>query len=182
MNGYSVFVSISIFRGLSKTYRNKFHFPTKCCILLLMNQKQPNLLPLYLITLGSGLLAIPGALGTYFLIFATIDSFTKKFDSRVLLLPFAVIGYFLLFGYVWIALSKEFVKWFWLISMVFNLLITLAIGFFILTSIYRFFFSLDSLHSLIGFYLLFPIWTIFVTIASAKYAFLKPTTEDLHLP
>ncbi len=75
-----------------------------------MNQNQPNLVPFYLITIGSGILAIPGALGTYFLIFVAFDSLTKKFDTLALFLPVAIVGYLLLLGYFWTAWNKKFVK------------------------------------------------------------------------
>ena len=147
-----------------------------------MKLNQPKNLLLFLITLGSGILAIPGAFGSYVLILATIESFTKEFDYLALLLPVALIGHFLLLGYFWTAWNKKFVKWFWLISMVFNLLMTFLCGISIIKEINWIIFLLHNLN-LFGFlYLLFSLWTLFVAIASAKYAFFSPTTEDLHLP
>ena len=148
-----------------------------------MSQNQPKLLPLYLITFGSVFLAIPGSFGTLFLIDAVIHPLNGKFDELALLLPVSLIGYFLLFGYVWTVRKKRFVKWFWKISMIYNLLITLVSTFFIIeiaSNIFKAYPQPNGLSSL--WLILFPLWTLFVTIASAQYAFFKPTNEDLNLP
>ncbi len=97
-----------------------------------MNEKPPNLVPLILILTGSIILSIPGAGGGIFLFVAAIEAITKPFnyngDSNLYMLLFPVpviIGFLLLGGYIWTAVKKRFVKWFWLISAGFNLLITL---------------------------------------------------------
>ena len=134
--------------------------------------------------LGSGILAIPGSAGTYFLLYAAIDSLNGRFDELALLFPVALIGYCLLFGYFWTNWTKRFVKWFWIISMIYNLFITLAGGIYIFNWASAIFYLPNNKSDvLIGLLLmLFPIWTLFVTIASAKYAFYKPTDKDLNLP
>lgn len=149
----------------------------------MMNHNQPKLLPLYLTTIGSVLLAIPGSFGTLFLIDEAIRPLNGKFDNVILFLPVALIGYFLLFGYFWTVRIKRFIKWFWVISAIFNLLLTFVSGYFILEMNFRtinFNNQSDALSRLS--FLLFPIWTLFVTISSVKYAFYKPTDKVLNLP
>lgn len=145
-------------------------------------------MPLILILVGSICLAIPGLGGGIFLFVAAIDAITKPFKSNgdtnllMLLLPMPVIiGFLLLGGYIWTAVKKRFVKWFWLISAGFNLIITLLCGGFFFKMAYENFkpVSTDDLPKLI--FLLFPLWTLFVTIASVKYAFYKPKTENYYL-
>lgn len=154
-----------------------------------MNEKPPNLVPLILILTGSIILAIPGAGGGIFLFIAAIDAITKPFnyngDSNLYMLLFpvpVVIGFLLLGGYIWTMVKKRFVKWFWLISAGFNLLITLLSGGFLVKMFYENLkpLSLDDLPKVL--FLLFPIWTLFVTIASIKYAFYKPKTENYYFP
>ena len=161
----------------------KFYFFGECCILIVMNQNKRKKLPLYFIMLGSGILAIPASLGTYFLLYAAIESFTKKIDNLALLLPVALIGYFLLFGYFWTAATKKFVKWFWVISAIYNLLLTLVGGYFVVEM------TIETIDlnkqidiSLLLTFFLFSSWTLFVTIASVKYAFYKSKTDELNLP
>ena len=154
-----------------------------------MNEKPPNLVPLILILTGSAILAIPGAGGGIFLFIAAIDAISKPFKSNgdpnllALLLPLPVIiGFLLLGGYIWTAAKKRFVKWFWLISAGFNLLITLLCAGFLFKMVYENLkpLSTNDLPKII--FLLFPLWTLFVTIASVKYAFYKPKIENINLP
>ena len=149
----------------------------------MMNENRRKNLPLFLIILGSILLAVPASVGTYFLIGFAIDMLKGRNEGLAWLLPVALIGYFLLFGYFWTVWTKRFVRWFWIISMSYNLLITLVSAIFIVQigfNIIKSYPQPDGLSWLLT--ILFPIWTLFVTIASAKYAFYKPTDKDLNLP
>lgn len=146
-------------------------------------------MPLILILVGSITLAIPGAAGGIFLFVAAIDALAKPFKSNgdtnlfALLLPLPVIiGFLLLGGYIWTAVKKNFVKWFWLSSAIFNLIIFLLSGGFLLKLIYQNFNPTDSNEYPKLIFLLFPLWTLFVTIASIKYAFYKPKPENFYLP
>lgn len=167
----------------------KFYFFRECCILVVMNQNQPNLVPLVLILTVSLILAVPGGLGGIFLFVAAIDALNKPFKSNgdtnllALLLPLPVIiGFLLLGGYIWTAVKRRFVKWFWLISAGFNLVIFLLSGGFLLKMTYENFNPTDTNDYPKLIFLLFPLWTLFVTIASVKYAFYKPTDKDLNFP
>lgn len=154
-----------------------------------MNEKPLNLVPLIFILIGSATLAIPGAGGGIFLFIAAIDALAKPFKANgdtnlfMLLLPMPVIfGFLLLAGYIWTMVKKRFVKWFWLISAGFNLLITLlCVGFMFKRSFESFnTLSTNDLPKILFF--LFPMWTLFVTIASVRYAFYKPKTENYYFP
>jgi hypothetical protein len=158
----------------------------------MMNQNPPKLLQLYLILIGSLILAIPGVYGGVFAFAFAFSSLTASEINRTgnsaetynLFLPIPVIiGFFLLGGYIWTSVRKRFVKWFWLTSMIFNLLATLISGLFILKMIEKTV-KFDNLSDdiLRLSFLLFPFWTIFVMAASAKYAFYKPIDKDLNLP
>lgn len=154
-----------------------------------MSQNQPDHLPLRLIIIGSILLALPALYGTMFLFIFAVEAITKPYNSQgqsnllAILYPLpAIIGFLLLGGYIWTAIRKRFISWFWWISAIFNLLITL------LSSGFLFKMSYESLNTLSTndlpkiIFLLFPLWTLFVTIASIKYAFYKPQTENINLP
>ena len=84
---------------------------------------QPRLLPLVFIVIGSSLLAIPGAYGAIFLFIIAAEGFSKNILSPALPLP-ALIGFALLFGYVWTIIRKRFIGWFWIASLIFNAIIT----------------------------------------------------------
>lgn len=101
----------------------------------------------------------------------------------MLFLPLPVIiGFLLLAGYIWTAVRKRFVKWFWWISAIFNLLVTLLSGGFLFKLAYENITTSSSPNILALLFFLFPLWTLFVTIASIKYAFYKPTDENFNLP
>src|SRR5215210_7450219 len=91
-------------------------------------QFQPRLYPLVLTTVGSSLLAVPGAYGAIFLFWFAADGVKQNLLSLLFPLP-ALIGFALLFGYFWTLIRKRFIGWFWLASLVFNA-ITTAICFF----------------------------------------------------
>lgn len=167
----------------------KFYFSDGCCILEMMNQNQPKLLPLYLILIGSLILAIPGAYGGLFLFIFAFEAISKPYQSSSesglvgLLFPMPVIiGFLLLAGYIWTAWHKRFVKWFWWSSAIFNVLVTLLSGGLLVKLAYENITSSSSPNILALLFFLFPIWTLFVTIASVKYAFFKPANENINLP
>lgn len=148
-----------------------------------MNQNEPKILPLQLILYGTTILAIPGAFGAIYLfifVLALLSDLKRTVNSAdfySLFYPIPVIiGFFLFSGYIWTKVKNRYIKWFWLFSAGYNLLATLVSGFYILKMIYdtvKFDNLSDNLLRL--FFLLFPIWTLFVTMASVKIAFFKPT-------
>jgi len=131
---------------------------------------------------GSIGLAIPGFGGTILLFFFLFEAITEKFNYMSLLLPVALIGYFLLFGYIWTFWKKRFICWFWVLSATFNLAITILSAGFFLHLVYnaRYTLSLSDIPRFTPFFLL-PLWTIFVTVFSIKYSFFKPQSGAIDL-
>ncbi len=149
-----------------------------------MKQDKPKLLPLYLILLGSLILAVPGVVVGFILFFLAFDELSRK-EPIILVLFFPtpiIIGFLLLFGYIWTARRKKLVKWFWWISAIFNLLFTLLSGVLLLILAYQNFNLSTCRNILLLLYFLFPIWTFYVTISSVKYATYNPKRETLNLP
>ena len=154
-----------------------------------MQQNQPNLLPLTLILIGTCLLALPGAGGGLFLFVAAIDSTSRigaRTDTSNFLMMFSplpvIIGFLLLAGYIWTVIKKRFVKWFWIISGSFNLIITLLSAGFLVKTAYGNITTSDSPNILSFVFFLFPIWTLFVTFFSFKFAMFKPNDGNFNLP
>jgi len=154
-----------------------------------MSKNQTDTLPLRLIIIGSILLALPALYGTMFLFIFAAEAITKPYNAEGssnllgILYPLpAIIGFLLLGGYIWTAIRKRFINWFWWISAIFNLLITLLSGGFLVKMAYENIRTSASPNILALLFFLFPLWTLFVTIASVKYAFYKPQTESLDLP
>jgi hypothetical protein len=125
---------------------------------------QTKLLPLIFIIIGSCLLALPGAYGAIFLFFFAGEA--GPGSAYLLLLPLPpIIGFGLLFGYIWTAITKRFVGWLWAISFLFNLIVSLVSG------LAMFYYLTETAH-LSGYEILFILfigWTIFVTVASGYY-------------
>src|SRR5215212_9170888 len=91
------------------------------------DNSKPNLLPLIFIIIGSCLLALPGAYGAFFLFMFAGEG--GKENPLYLLIPLpAVIGFALLFGYIWTVVTRRFVAWLWAISFLFNLIVSLVSG------------------------------------------------------
>jgi hypothetical protein len=130
---------------------------------------QPNRIPLILILIGTTILAIPGAFGTYILAGASPgDGFI--FDNVIVkvLLTVAIAGFVLFAGYIQSAVSRSYNSTFWLCSMIYNLGLSVvywAFLFYALFSSPQSFLD-DAKSSLI---LLVPAWTVFVTGASGYY-------------
>jgi hypothetical protein len=126
---------------------------------------QPNLLPLILITIGSTLLAVPGAFGSMFLFMFAAEG-VKSANPASLLIPLpAVIGFGLLFGYYWTLVKKRHIGWFWMVSLIFNGLISKLCLLGVAYALYESGFKSPG-ESLFA---LFPLWTLFVAFASGYY-------------
>lgn len=154
-----------------------------------MSKNQTDLLPLRLTIIVSILLALPALYGTMFLFIFAAEAIRKPFDSQGssnllgILYPLpAIIGFLLLGGYIWTAIRKKFVSWFWWISAIFNLLITLLSGGFLIKMAYENIKYSNSPNILSLLFFLFPLWTLFVTITSVKYAIYPPKTDNYNLP
>ena len=134
-------------------------------------ENQPRKIFLTLILIGTTILAIPVATGLLFLYNETLDLNLKSENSAwLLLLLIPITGFLLYAGYILTAVFRRHNSIFWCLSMVFN---------FLLSAVYWFALVFGDGRSLPkpGFslfenpLLLLPIWTSFVTYASAYYCF-----------
>jgi hypothetical protein len=173
-------LSISIFYILLKT-SGKISPPIRNLSVRgfdnMKENSQPNLLPLYFIIAGSCLLAIPGLYGAMFL-FAFAGEGVRT-NALALLFPLpAIAGFFLLAGYMWTAARKRWTAWFWFSSLLFNLFVT-KISF---VSLMYFLIQEGRFFNGAAILLLFPAWTLFVTISSGKYFYYSRSARKLNLP
>lgn len=134
-------------------------------------ENQPRKIFLTLILIGTTLLAIPTAIGLYFLHNETSGLKLKTEDSARLLLLLIPVGGFLLYaGYILTAVFRRHNSIFWCLSMVYNLLLSCAYWFVLVFgdggSLPK-----SGLSLFENPILLLPIWTSFVTYASAYYCF-----------
>lgn len=141
-------------------------------------------LPLIIILIGTSLLAIPAALGTFALIEdSSTGLYAENFLGNALFL-ISICGFILFAGYILTAIFQKHSKIFWLCSAVYNFCISAFYGFFII------FVMSDSANlSLreVAFSILNPIfllsfWTIFVTISSFYYFKFALRTPKTKLP
>jgi len=141
------------------------------------DNSKPNLLPLIFIIIGSCLLALPGAYGAFFLFMFAGEG--GKENPLYLLIPLpAVIGFALLFGYIWTAVTRRFVAWLWAISFLFNLIVSGISGL-------AMFYYLTETRNIEGYEILlvlFAVWTIFVTAASGYYFGKARAANKANLP
>jgi len=127
------------------------------------DDSRPNPIPLYLITGGSCLLALPGLYGTLILFTVGLEFGLRNIPAMLLpLLP--LIGFLLLFGYIWTMVRRRFVGWLWALSFLYNLII-LVLG--VLARIY--YFTANELAGYEILFILFIGWTIFMCVASGYY-------------
>jgi RsiW-degrading membrane proteinase PrsW (M82 family) len=90
----------------------------------------------------------------------------KSANPASLLIPLpAVIGFGLLFGYYWTLVKKRHIGWFWIISLIFNGLISKLCLLGVAYALYESGFKSPG-ESLFA---LFPLWTLFVAFASGYY-------------
>jgi hypothetical protein len=140
------------------------------------DNSKPNLLPMIFIIIGSCLLALPGAYGAFFLFIFAGEGLNG--NPLYLLIPLpAIIGFALLFGYIWTAVTKRFVAWLWAISFLFNLIVSLVSG----LAMFYYFTEERVFAGYPILFILFTGWTIFVTVASGYY-FGKARAVKANLP
>jgi hypothetical protein len=141
------------------------------------DNSKPSLMPLFFIIVGSSLLALPGIYGAFFLFMFAFEG--GRQNPLALLLPLPpIIGFSLLFGYIWTAVTKRFVQRLWAASFLFNLALTilslLAVSYsFIETQVHGGFPILS---------ILFIGWTLFVSVVSAYYFFQSRAASRTDLP
>lgn len=141
------------------------------------DNSQPNLIPLIFIIAGSCLLALPGAYGAMFLFMFAFEGAGS--NPLAFFLPFpAVIGFSLLFGYIWTIVTKRFIGWLWGVSFFFNLIASVISVF----GAFYFFMDVRGLDGYAILFVLFPVWTVFVTVASAYYFFHGRSAGKVSLP
>jgi hypothetical protein len=141
------------------------------------DNSKPSLLPLLFIIAGSCLLALPGIYGAFFLFMFAAEEGGRNVSALLLPLP-PVIGFSLLFGYIWTAVTKRFVGWLWAVSFFFNLIVSA-------TDALAMFYYFKETHQIAGYEILFILfigWTIFVTIASGYYFRLSRAANKANLP
>lgn len=138
---------------------------------------KPNLMPLFFIITGSCLLALPGAYGAFFLFAFAAEGVGNNPLSLLFPLP-AVIGFGLLFGYIWTAVSRRFIAWLWGVSFFFNLIVSITA----LLGVFYYFTDVRGLDVYGILFVLFPVWTIFVAAASVYYFRLSRAANITSLP
>lgn len=139
--------------------------------------------PLIITLIGTSLLAIPAAFGTFALIENPSSGSLnfENFISKALLL-ISICGFILFAGYILTAIFQRHSKVFWLCSAIYNFCIS---GFYVLITIYGLFFSDKSTSGAVISFIFSPVvflpfWTIFVTISSFyyfKFALRMPKTK-----
>lgn len=134
-------------------------------------EASPKKLPLILILIGTTILAFPAAFGTVAL-FDTSPSYigVKELPGQIL---FCIsVGGFLLFaGYILTAIFRRHSSIFWFCSMLYNFGLSGCYIYLYVTVLPYSNISLSEIlfDDLVNPYLLVPLWTIFVTIASGYY-------------
>ena len=141
------------------------------------DNSKPNPIPLLFIIAGSCLLALPGIYGAFFLFMFASEGGPSNPLALLLPLP-PVIGFALLFGYIWTAVTKRFVGWLWAVSFFFNLIASVAS----FSGMAYYSMETTKIDAYAGLFILFPIWTLFVTIASAYYFFQSRAANKTDLP
>ncbi len=136
----------------------------------------PNKIPLIVITIVSTLLAIPGGYGSIFLLDIGFD-FAKDFSifGLLVVLP-PIIGFSLLYGYYWTLFHQRITKWFWIVSFLFNLMITISSIIFLVSISDK---KITPIGSLI---FLFPLWTAFVVYVSYCFIYHERLLIPTNLP
>ncbi|HEX8247529.1 MAG TPA: hypothetical protein VF599_05050 [Pyrinomonadaceae bacterium] len=141
------------------------------------DNSKPNMAPLLFIIAGSCLLALPGIYGAFFLFMFAFEG--GPTNPLALLLPLPpVIGFLLLFGYIWTAVTKRFVGWLWAISFFFNLIVSATSA---LALVY-FFMETRQTTGYEILFILFIGWTIFVTAVSGRYFAQSRAANKANLP
>jgi hypothetical protein len=117
---------------------------------------KPRLFPLVLILIGTTILALPAAYGTFILLADTFSSSRSNWSLNFLILiPLA--GFMLFAGYILTAIRQNHKVILWLGSMLYNLGLSGAYAYFIFG---------DGNLSIFAF---LPVWTLFVAGVSAYY-------------
>lgn len=144
------------------------------------DNRKPTLIPLFLVIAGSCLLALPGAYGAMFLFMIAFEN--GAFEPLSLLFPLPpIIGFSLLFGYIWTAVTRRFLWWLWSASFLFNLIVS----FIALVGAAVYLVETPSMRASDGYeklFILFPLWTTFVAGASAYYFFQSRAANNCDLP
>jgi FtsH-binding integral membrane protein len=131
----------------------------------------PRKLHLILILIGTSILAIPAALGTYALLDMSSNSQwdADKSLSKALV-AISILGFALFSGYILTAIFNRYNPALWLSSMIYNAALSLCYLGFIGSSVAAESFSFQAVYGFLtsGAWLL-PVWTIYVTVASGYY-------------
>ena len=145
-------------------------------------QNQPNNTSLILILIGTTILAIPALPGTFALL-DTSSSYginLNDFSGKILFL-ISISGFLLFAGYILTAIFRWHSRIFWSFSMLYNLALSSCYWYLIFTTFSG---SLKNFNGDLseGLFLLVPIWTVFVTVASGYYLkFSLLNNKSVHL-
>ena len=138
----------------------------------------PNKSWLVIVTIVSTILAIPGGFGGLFLLNAGFGQLSDFNVFGLLVASPPIIGFSLLFGYYWTLFSRRVVKWFWICSAVFNLIITFA------AVIFLFFIGQEIKENslFLPLIFIFSCWTGFAAYVSLQFARVKNEGASVDLP
>lgn len=132
------------------------------------NHLHPKTYPLIIILIGTSILAVPAAVGTYALV-ADSSFGTPKDAFGSWLFWISVMGFLLFAGYILTAVFKKHTALLWLPSLLYNFALSCAYVYMFLQGfggmpLYALFYS-----ALTSGAVLLPLWTIYVTGASFYY-------------
>jgi hypothetical protein len=133
-------------------------------------QTAPRKLHLILILIGTSLLAIPAALGTFALFDTTATGLNANDPIGKYLLAISVTGFVLFSGYILTAVFNHYNPVLWLLSLLYNGALSLCYLGFVGWALLECMFAPEGIFAFLnsGSWLL-PMWTIYVTLASGYY-------------
>ena len=143
---------------------------------------KPKKYPLNIILIGTTILAVPAAFGTFALLDNSSSGTPDGYIAEILLLT-SIIGFLLFAGYILTAIFQKHTSILWFCSTLYNLALCCAYAaiFFGLYTQSGISFPIFCYNVLTSGSWLLPAWTTFVTGASAYYLkhVLRPTKINL---
>jgi hypothetical protein len=140
---------------------------------------QPNTVPLILMIIGTCLLAIPSALGTWVLLLDDSSGNPGvRGNERMFLLILSLAGFGLLLGYFLTLIFRRYIFIFWLCSGLYNLALTCLSGYFVAIEVLP---EIHGHYADLLWFLLFIGWLFFMTLASGYYTLrtISPRAQKL---
>jgi hypothetical protein len=133
-------------------------------------QTAPRKIHLILILIGTSLLALPAALGTFALLDTSASGLSANEPIGKYLLAISIAGFAIFSGYILTAIFNRYNPVLWLLSLLYNGALSLCYLGFIGWALVESMFAPEGIITFLfsGSWLL-PMWTIYVTIASGYY-------------